>query len=307
MTTPARPSTSAAVTPYWRRNTWRAGVALAVLAGVGVLALSDSSDLGADDRALDQIALMTGALERDSPEPGRPRTCAVTIVDSRTVLTAAHCVWGWTTAADERPSPVDPARIHVRVGSADRTRGGTVRTVASIELSPQLAARNGDHDLALLRFSSPVPGVSATLGTTTANQDGLVVAWTGNTSRTPGDSPPAENPDTAQRGAVTFLDPSQCPLLTTPEDLCFRGPDQVTGLGSGGSGVFVRDGNGQPIIIGVISRGGDPDVASIGIATRLSTRDTAWIHQRLAAAAPSAPSDVHSEPPAASGSVAGPR
>lgn len=59
-------------------------------------------------------------------------TCSGTIISANYVLTAAHCITG---------------TMSVRVGSVNRTSGGTVRTVATTTTR---------YDLALMRLSSPI-------------------------------------------------------------------------------------------------------------------------------------------------------
>lgn len=85
-------------------------------------------------------------------------TCGGTLIATNWVETNAHCV----TNSDG--SAKDPAIYHVRVGSNDRTTGGTVANVTRIEVYPTwdwLADDGVDNavgDIALLRLDRKMTG-----------------------------------------------------------------------------------------------------------------------------------------------------
>ncbi len=73
--------------------------------------------------------------------------CTGTLIDSKWILTAAHCVDGETAA-----------QMHVRFGDADvnDATGGTVVAVASIHAHPDFDYNAWDNDVALVELMTPV-------------------------------------------------------------------------------------------------------------------------------------------------------
>ncbi|TDC65853.1 trypsin-like serine protease, partial [Streptomyces hainanensis] len=75
------------------------------------------------------------------------------LIDEQWVLTAAHCVHDQSTS-----QPYDPALFDVRVGSNDRTSGGSTARVAEVDVHPDYRTTPNDRrsDVALLRLDRPV-------------------------------------------------------------------------------------------------------------------------------------------------------
>ncbi|KAF2271136.1 trypsin-like protease-like protein 1 [Lojkania enalia] len=86
--------------------------------------------------------------------------CGGSLLNSRTVITAAHCAVGQS-----------PSSLRVRAGSLSRTSGGTLVGVSSIVVHPSFSSSTLDSDVAIFKLSTAIP-TSGTIGYATLPPSG---------------------------------------------------------------------------------------------------------------------------------------
>jgi hypothetical protein len=149
--------------------------------------------------------------------------CGAALIRPNWLLTARHCV------ADETPSS-----MQARIGSNNRTSGGTVATVARIILHPAEAS-----DVALVQLTSAVSHQPIAIADSVPVNSGIrLLGW--GATRDPNPGPP---PTILQQLDTTVLPDSRCG--TGAEELCVSNVDGWRGACYGDSGgpAVLRVGN----------------------------------------------------------------
>ncbi|SHG32336.1 S1 family peptidase [Streptoalloteichus hindustanus] len=170
--------------------------------------------------------------------------CGGSLVKSNWIVTAAHCVQG--TSARQ---------IQVRIGSNDRTSGGTVARVSRVIVHPAYG-RDGTGDIALLQLSSSVRQTPVRISSEAGpvGTETRIIGW-GQTCPTRGG---CGAPRALQELDTSITDGSGCSNGFDGEtEICTNNPDGDSGACYGDSGgPQLKAVNGQWELIGATSRAG---------------------------------------------------
>ncbi len=240
-------------------------VLFAVLAGLAFPAAASAVVRGANVPAGDAplaVALLAGA--SSSAEDWQRVFCGGSLLDARTVLTAAHCA-----------ARIPNGGAEVLAGRTNLldTGGQRVR-VLSVAIHPGFDAATFRNDVAVLRLASPVGGAPVTLGADPApGTSATVLGW--------GALAEGQRTQTAwlQAGSVPVLDDAGCVAALAP------GFDPATQLCAGAPGVSAdacQGDSGGPLVVGSVQVGvisnGRGCGRSPGIYTRLAAPGIAsWL------------------------------
>ncbi|GAA4850183.1 hypothetical protein GCM10025787_36450 [Saccharopolyspora rosea] len=187
-----------------------------------------------------------------SGEPGFHCGCGALIAPDK-VVTAAHLLdispWG----------PLGAADMQVRIGSLDRTQGGTLCDISDIQLHPDWRAEMGDVDLAILHLAERCDAEPFTIASRACegNRARRLLGW----AVTDGIQPAEDDQSKTARflnEQETFLMPSflvsQCTKKPVPEGFLCIGVREEMRFGASGAPVLCASDEGW-VLEGILSHG----------------------------------------------------
>jgi secreted trypsin-like serine protease len=169
--------------------------------------------------------------------------CGGSLIKANWIVTAKHCVQGRT-----------PASTRARIGTTNRTSGGTVATASRIVLNPS-------EDLALVQLSTSVPqapiAVAAASGP--VNTATRIIGW-GQTCPSPGG---CGAPTILQELDTSIVADSRCGGIRASTEICTNNTGGNKGACYGDSGgPQIKAVGGAWQLIGATSRSGGGSVCA---------------------------------------------
>ncbi|MBB5953610.1 secreted trypsin-like serine protease [Saccharothrix tamanrassetensis] len=155
-------------------------------------------------------------------------SCGASLISPHWMVTAAHCV-----EVDQ------PAQLQVRVGSQDRTIGGSVVDVGQIVVHPGYHDVSEGHDIALLQLVGSAPQQPIRIATDEEAAESRkltrILGW-GSTCPDRGELATCGFPVTLQWLNTSVLDAEDCGGRQRAGELCTNSPNRNSGNCRGDSG-----------------------------------------------------------------------
>lgn len=194
------------------------------------------------------------SLQIDKNGDPNHNTCGGTLIAQSWVETNAHCV------TNDDASAKDPSLYHVRVGSNDRTTGGTVAQVTRIEVYPTWdwladdGVNNDIGDIALLKLDKKINGAIAIADRTAAVGSSLRELGWGHMDPAGADDPPTQLQQ-LDTPVLAYATCGEGDFKIGPGEICLDTPGPTGSCNGDSGGPALEKSDGRWLLSGSTSRG----------------------------------------------------